>query len=155
MSTHAAPRRRAERGVAKSRAQRGVSLIDALIAIAILSFGLIGMTRMQGRMVSSATDAQLRTTAVQMADELLNTVLVDVDNAACYTLPQSGVCGSVAASGRATDWASRVSSTMPGSVTKGVVLDNATGRMTVSIGWTARDASDPRLLSVVTDVRSN
>jgi type IV pilus assembly protein PilV len=136
------------------RAQRGVSLIDALIAIVILSFGLIGMTRMQGRMVTASTDAQLRTIAVQMADELLNTVLVDTANAACYTLPQSGACGSVAASGRATDWASRVSTTMPGSVTRTVTLDNATGRMTVSIGWTGRDASDPRLLSVVTDVRN-
>lgn len=136
-------------------AQRGVSLIDALIAIVILSFGLIGMTRMQGRMVSSATDAQLRTTAVQMADELLNTVLVDTTNAACYTVPQSGACGSTAATGRATDWSTRVAATMPGSVTKTVTLDAATGRMTVSIGWTGRDNSDPRLLSVVTDVRIN
>jgi type IV pilus assembly protein PilV len=80
--------------VSLRQAQRGVSMIDALIAIAILSFGLIGMTRMQGRMVSAATDAQLRTTAVQMADELLSTVLVDTANAACYTLPQSGACGS-------------------------------------------------------------
>jgi type IV pilus assembly protein PilV len=135
------------------RAQHGVSLIDALIAIVILSFGLIGMTRMQGRMVSSATDAQMRTTAVQMADELLNTVLVDAANAACYTVPQSGACGSTAASGRAADWASRVSTAMPGSVTRTVTLDNATGRMTVSIGWTGRDASDPRLMNVVTDVR--
>ena len=135
------------------RAQLGVSLIDALIAIVILSFGLIGMTRMQGRMVSSATDAQMRTTAVQMADELLNTVLVDAANAACYTVPQSGACGSTAASSRAADWASRVSTAMPGSVTRTVTLDNATGRMTVSIGWTGRDASDPRLMNVVTDVR--
>jgi type IV pilus assembly protein PilV len=136
----------------RRRAQRGVSLIDALIAIVILSFGLIGMTRMQGRMVSSATDAQLRGTAVQMADELLNTALVDTANAACYTLPQVGACGSVAASGRVTDWSSRVSAAMPGSVTKGVTLDAATGRMTVSIGWTGRDASDPRLLTVTSSM---
>lgn len=137
-----------------TRQQRGVSLIDALIAITILSFGLIGMTRMQGRMVSAATDAQLRTTAVQLADELLNTALVDAANAACYTLPQSGTCNSSVASGRATAWSSSVTATMPGTVTKGVVLDAATGRMTVSIGWTARDAADARLLSVVTDVRN-
>lgn len=136
----------------RRRAQRGVSLIDALIAIVILSFGLIGMTRMQGRMVSSATDAQLRSTAVQMADELLNTALVDTANAACYTLPQAGACGSANASARVTDWSARVSLAMPGSVTKGVTLDAATGRMTVSIGWTGRDASDPRLLSVTSSM---
>ena len=91
--------------------QRGVSLIDALIAIAILSFGLIGMTRMQGRMVTASTDAQLRTTAIQLADELLNTVLVDNTNFACYTLPQTGACASAAATARTTSWASRVVST--------------------------------------------
>ena len=133
--------------------QRGISLIDALIAIAILSFGLVGMTRMQGRMVSSSTDAQLRTTAVQLADELLNTVLVDVANAACYTLPQAGACGSAAAAARTADWAARVAATLPGAVTRTVTLNAATGRMTVSIGWTARDSADPRLLNVVTDVR--
>jgi type IV pilus assembly protein PilV len=137
----------------QTRRERGVSLIDALIAIAILSFGLIGMTRMQGRMVTSATDAQLRTTAVGLADELLNTMLVDNGNANCYTLPQTGACSSAAAVARANDWAARVSATMPGTVTRGVTIDAATGRMTVSIGWTARDSSDPRLLSVVSDVR--
>lgn len=135
----------------RPRRQRGISLIDALIAMAILSFGLIGMTRMQGRMVSASTDAQLRTTAVQLADELLNTALVDVSNANCYTLPQVGACGSPAATARTTDWAARVLAAMPGTATRGVTLD--AGRMTVSIGWTARDASDPRLLNVVTDVR--
>jgi type IV pilus assembly protein PilV len=136
------------------RRQRGISLIDALIAMAILSFGLIGMTRMQGRMVSAATDAQLRTTAMQLADELLNTVLVDTANAACYTLPQAGACGSAAAAARTTEWASRVAGGLPGSVSRSVTLNAATGRMTVSIGWTGRDASDPRQLNVVTDVRN-
>jgi type IV pilus assembly protein PilV len=139
---------------ARQGRQRGVGLIDALIAIVILSFGLIGMTRMQGRMVSSATDAQLRTTAVGLADELLNTVLVDTTNAACYTLPAAGACASAAATARTTDWAGRVAATMPGSVTKTVTLDAATGLMTVSIGWTGRDGSDPRLMNVVTDVRN-
>ncbi len=145
---------RGQRGERGQRGQRGVSLIDALIALVILSFGLIGMTRMQGRMVSAATDAQMRTTAVQLADELLNTALVDVANANCYTLPQTGACGSAAATARVTDWSSRVSTSMPGSVSRGVTLAVASGRMTVSIGWTGRDASDPRLLNVVTDVRN-
>ena len=146
MTRRPAPRQR-------RAALRGVSLIDALIAIAILSFGLIGMTRMQGRMVTSATDAQLRTTAVQFADELLNTVLVDNANAACYPLPQAGLCNSAAATARTTDWSNRVGTALPGTVTRTVTLDAATGRMTVAIGWVARDNADPRLLSVVTDVR--
>lgn len=136
------------------RRQRGVSLIDAMIAIAILSFGLIGMTRMQGRMVTAATDAQMRTTAVQLADELLSTVLVDLANVSCYTLPAAGGCASTAAAGRLTDWAGRVLTTMPGTgVTRAVALDAATGRLTVSIGWTSRESADARLMNIVTDIR--
>lgn len=137
----------------RSRRQRGVGLIDALIAIAILSFGLLGMTRLQGRMVTSATDAQQRTTAVQLADELLSTALVDTANAACYTRPQAGACASPAAVARTTDWANRVSGALTGSVASGVVLDAGTGRMTVTINWTAKHEPEPRQLQVVTDVR--
>ena len=138
---------------ARPREQRGVGLIDALIAIVILSFGLLGMTRLQGRMVTAATDAQLRTTAVQLADELLSTVLVDAGNAACYTRPQAGTCANSAAVARTTDWATRVTAALPGTVSSGVVLDAATGRMTVTIGWTGRNAGDARQLQVVTDAR--
>lgn len=136
-----------------ARRQRGVGLIDALIAIAILSFGMLGMTRLQGRMVTASTDAQLRTTAVQLADELLSTVLVDVGNAACYTRPQTGTCGNTAAVTRTTDWSTRVAAALPGTVTSGVVLNAGTGQMTVTIGWTARQGEDARQLQVVTDVR--
>jgi type IV pilus assembly protein PilV len=132
---------------------RGIGLIDALIALAILSFGLLAITRLQGRMVTSTTDAQLRQTAVQLADELLNTAIVDVDNAACYTLPQSGTCGNAGAKTRTTEWATRVATALPGSVTSTVALNAGTGQMTLNIAWTGKEASEARQLQVVTDVR--
>ena len=147
MRPHRIPPRGARNGM------RGVGLIDALIAIAILSFGLIGMTRMQGRMVSASTDAQLRTVAMQKADELLNTVLVDNANAGCYTRPSPGACGSSLAVARATAWAADLGAAMWVPSTHTVTLDAATGRMAVEIGWTAREGADVRLLRVVTDVR--
>lgn len=137
----------------RRRAQRGITLMDGLIALALLSFGLIGVSRMQSRMVTAATDAQLRTTAVQLADELLNTVLVDGANAACYTQPAAGTCGSPQAQATLATWDARAAAALPGTVTRTVTLDAGTGRMTVSLGWTARDSADPRLLNVVTDVR--
>lgn len=136
-----------------NRHARGVGLIDGLIALAILSFGLLGMTRLQGRMISSATDAQSRTTAAQLADELLGTVLVDTANAACYTLPAAGACASPAASARTAEWAQRVTASLPGPAGSGVVWVPGSGRMTVSITWTDRAATEARLLQVSTDVR--
>jgi type IV pilus assembly protein PilV len=131
----------------------GISLLEALIAALILSVGLIGLVRMQSKMVSASTDAQLRYTAVQLADEHLNLVRVDSANAACYTLPAAGACNSAAAAAHTTEWAARVSASLPGTVTRSVALNAATGQLSVSIGWTSRQATDPRLLNVVTDVR--
>jgi type IV pilus assembly protein PilV len=134
---------------------RGISLIESLVAVAILSFGLIGLMRMQTRMVSAGTEAQQRSSAAQLADELLTLAHVDNGNVACYTLPQAGTCGSPAATARSTDWSNKVAGALPGTVTRSVVWNSATGRLTVNIGWTARDPSDPaRQLVVASDVRN-
>lgn len=135
------------------RPASGISMIEALIAGLILSAGLIGLMRMQSQLVSASTDAQLRYSAVQLADEHLNVVRIDSANAACYTLPQTGACASAAATAYTSDWSARVAASLPGTVTRTVTLNAATGRMTVSIGWTARNGADPRLLNVETDVR--
>jgi len=71
------------RPIRPARRPRGVGLLDAMIALAILAFGLLGMTRLQTNLVRQATDSQSRLTAVQLGDELLSTALVDAGNAAC------------------------------------------------------------------------
>jgi Tfp pilus assembly protein PilV len=135
------------------RHSRGFGLFDALISLAILSFGLLAMTRFQTRMVAQATESQSRQTATQLAAEHLSTVLVDVKNAACYTKPQAGVCGNATAITQTTDWAARVATTLPGTVSTAASLDNATGRMTLTINWTGKDSGETRTLRTVTDVR--
>ena len=91
-------------GTARRRASRGIGLLDALIALALLGFGLLGMTKLQTNLVRAGSESAARLTAAQLGDELLSTALVDVDNAACYTLPASGTCNSDAAAERAEDW---------------------------------------------------
>ncbi len=131
---------------------RGVGLFDALIALAILSFGLLAMTRFQGRVVTQATEAQSRQTAVQLGDELLNTALVDVGNAACYTLPAAGTCDSAAARERTEEWAERVAAALPGSADARSTL-GVDGRLTVAIEWRGQESRETRNLVAVTDVR--
>ena len=132
---------------------RGVGLLDALIALAILSFGLLALTRFQSRAIAQTTEAQSRQVAAQLGDELLSTVLVDVSNATCYTLPQVGTCGNATAKAGTTAWQTRVTDALPGTVSSGAVLDAASGRFTVSIGWTGKASADARTLQVTTDVR--
>jgi Tfp pilus assembly protein PilV len=136
-----------------SRPRRGSALLDGLIALAILAFGMLAMTRFQGRLVAQATDAQLRQTASELASELVSTVLVDGANAACYTLPQAGACTNADAKTRTESWKARVTGTLPGAADPTSTLDAATGRLTIVLGWTDKGASDARTLTTVTDVR--
>lgn len=137
----------------RSHTHRGAGLLDALIALAILSFGLLAMTRFQNRMVAQSTESQSRQVATQFASELLSTVLVDVNNAACYTLPQAGACSNAAAITRTTDWATRVGAGLPGTVTTTSTLTAATGRLQVVITWTGKQTTDTHTLDISTDVR--
>jgi type IV pilus assembly protein PilV len=132
--------------------RRGFGLIDALIALVILSFGLLGMSRLQARMVAQATETQSRATAMLFAEELLSLALVDVANAPCYTLPQAGVCSSLTAQGQADDWHDRATATLPGSPTAAAVL-GVDGRMTVTLTWTGRESLETHTLVAVSDVR--
>lgn len=136
---------------AAPRKSRGVGLIDAMIALAILSFGLLALTRFQTRLVAQATEAQERLIAVQLVDELLSVVTVDVGNANCYTLPQAGVCGSVNAQDRADAWAARLAVALPspGPASASIVGD----QLTVAVTWTGKESQDNRTVQATTDVR--
>jgi type IV pilus assembly protein PilV len=133
--------------------QRGFGLFDAMISLAILSFGMLAMTRFQTRMVAQTTESQSRQVATQLAAEHLSTVLVDVANAGCYTVPFSGTCANAGAKTRTAAWAARVATTLPGTVSSTVELNAGTGLMTLVISWTGKGAGEARTLRTVTDVR--
>jgi len=135
--------------------QRGFGLFDAMIAFSILAFGLLTMTRFQFRLIAQATEAQQRGTATQLADELLNTMLVDAGSATCYTLPAAGACANPAAMVRASDWQARVMASLPGATGATSTLDPATNRMVVTINWIGKDSADTRTHQVISDVRGN
>jgi type IV pilus assembly protein PilV len=120
---------------------RGLGLLDAMIALTILSFGLLALTGLQSRTIARGTEAQSRLLASQFNDELLSRVLVDVANAHCYTLPQVGNCTSPGALASTTAWATTVAAALPPPVSISSTLDAATGQLSVLITWTthARD----------------
>jgi len=133
------------------RASRGVGLIDALVALALLAFGLLAMTRFQGRMVAQTTEVQSRSAAIGLADELMSTALVDPANLACYTVPAAGACGNAVARANTDAWVDRVTARLPGTASATVTV--AGTRMTVLLTWTGKESGDPRQLSLQTDVQ--
>lgn len=134
-------------------AQRGIGLLDGLVAVAILSFGLLGLARFQSGMIAQSTEAQGRMAASQFADELLSTVLVDTANAGCYTLPQAGACNNASALARATEWQERALAALPGDDEATTVLDLGTQRFTVTLRWSGKASTDRHNLQMTTDVR--
>ena len=133
------------------RPRRGMTLVDALIGMSLMAFGMLALAGFQTRMVAQTTEAQTRTVAMQFANELLNTALVDHDNLACYSLPAAGVCASAVARNGTNAWGLRVGNGLPGPVV--VTSTQAGTRLTVQIGWAGKASGDDRALTVVTDVQ--
>jgi len=134
-----------------SPAVRGVGLLDALIGLALLSVGMLALAGFQTRMVVQTTEAQTRAVAMQFANELLSTALVDPDNLDCYSLPATGTCTSAAARNSTNLWGARVAQGLPAPVSVRAVLDGT--ELSVVIDWAARGGPDPFRLQVVTDVQ--
>jgi type IV pilus assembly protein PilV len=130
--------------------QRGTALLEGLIALAVLSFGVLGLARFQVDMVKQTTDAQRRALAAALSEELLSYVRIDAANAACYTVPQTGTCGSTVAKKLATDWTAKV--TGLNFATPAVTMPS-TDRLKTSLSWTSQAFRDTRTQEATTDVR--
>ena len=88
----------------RGRAARGVSLIEALVAFAVLGFGMLGVVGMQSTLRYNADIAKQRSEAVRIAEEtledwrtfsVLNPSVVPghVSYAAIASQPQANVAG--------------------------------------------------------------
>lgn len=143
--------RQAKALAARVRPARGLGLLDALIGLVLLAVGMLALAGFQTRLVSLTTDAQTRAVAMQFANELLSTALVDPANLACYSVPASAGCASAVARNRTAQWATRVAGGLPGPVS--VQAQLAGTQLTVLINWASRNGQDNSRLQVVTDVQ--
>ncbi|MGA0608734.1 type IV pilus modification PilV family protein [Caldimonas sp. KR1-144] len=137
---------------------RGVSLLDALIALLVLSFGMLAMTRFQARVLVHGSEAQNRLTAIRLADELLDLAVMDAGNGACYTLPASGTCATPAARTVTADWAKAVAASGLPLIGSPTASFASNGQLTVAMSWQGRvvaegAAAEPQRLLRTTDVR--
>ena len=116
----------------------GFSLIEVLISVVVLSFGLLGMVGLQAAALQGNRDARLQSTAVSLARELAEMMRGNKDVALLATNPYTGdfnsnplaaaspsyclnvgslptACASSTAIANAqmTEWLARVSSELP------------------------------------------
>lgn len=133
--------------------QRGVGLLDSLIALAMLGFGMLAMTQLQARVVAQATESQNRLLATQISEELLNMAVIDPDNVDCYTLPATGACGSAVARAYTDAWKLSAQARLRGN-DKVEAIRTADNRLTVTLTWASKNLTEPvHEMQVVADVR--
>ena len=70
---------RADLSQARAGVQRGVFLIEALVAILIFSLGVLGLVALGGSAVGAQSDSQYRTEASSLADAIAGEIAVNVN----------------------------------------------------------------------------
>jgi type IV pilus assembly protein PilV len=114
-------------------AQRGMTLLEVLVAILIFSIGMLGMVGMQARAMQYSVDSEDRTRAAMLANEAV---------AAMWVL------GTVSLdSGTVATWVSRVQNQTASGLPNAngtISAPDANGVVTVSVTWKApnKNAAD-------------
>lgn len=134
--------------LAGGRAQRGFSLLEVLVAIFVLSFGMLGMVGMQSFSLQANRQARLASTAAGLAREMAEMMRGNKDQArltssnpyfvdlsGTLTPPTASYCLNVSntstgcttatdiANAQMTEWLSRVSAELPGAKVQ-ICFDN-------------------------------
>lgn len=120
-----------KRGTPVRARERGVMLLEALIAILIFSVGILALVAMQGFAIATVSDAKYRADASFLANELISRMWVDRANLAAYAWPGGSAPGLLA-------WIAKVNAELPQSAGMNdpqVVVDAATGMVDVTIRW--------------------
>ena len=93
------------------RAVQGFMLIEALVALLIFAFGVLGLVGLQATMTKAQSTSKYRADASFLAQQVLGTMWSDSPNLANYAT------ANCAGYPRCGDWAAKVASTLPGGTT--------------------------------------
>ena len=108
--------------------ERGVMLIEALIAILIFSIGILAVVGMQSVAIKNVTDSKHRSEAAFLAEELMAQMWIDQNINAATQINTSNVTvanynygGTGGVPPRLTAWVDRVNKRLAGSTEPGVM----------------------------------
>lgn len=115
--------------------QRGVSLLEVLISIVVLSIGLLGFAGLQAASLKNNTSAYQRGLATMMAYDVIDRMRADLPNCATYA-----VGPGAAGAGDVKNWKDGVKAALPGGNASIVI---AAGTVTVTILWDDNRDANP------------
>lgn len=125
--------------------QRGIALLEALIAVVILAIGLLGTIGLQARSYSALADAGMRAEATIAADRLVGIMSNDVANLANYQVALDATAPAALA-----PWAAETAAAIPGARYRVTVVPEAQRtRVDIEIHWRRKrgDADNQHLVT--------
>lgn len=144
----------------KASSQRGVSLIEALVALLVLALGIMGMAGIQTRTLVESRATNSRAVALQMADDLLdrmqaNTVIRTTPPATSPYLAAWGAAtaapvdcftascnGAQLAAFDLVQWKASLAQVLPGGDARVFQSNTDNAQFGVLIGWTETQAKN-------------
>jgi len=122
------------------RAERGIALLEALLAALILAIGLLGTIGLQARSYAALSDAGMRAEATIAADRLIGLMNTDLANLEDYQIEAGGE-----PSARLAEWYEETGRLIPGARVLVAVTPAAAGApaaVDITISW-RRKADTP------------
>lgn len=117
-----------------SRRQRGIALLEAVIAIVILGIGLMGTVAMQARAYAALADADVRAEATIAGEKLLGMMSNDTVNLANYALAEGGTPRAALA-----PWLAETRARIPNAIVSvAVTQEVGRSRVDISLRWTRK-----------------
>ena len=121
-----------------SRGQRGVTLLEVLVSIVVLSVGLLGYAGLQSASLMNNTNAFQRSQATILTYDIVDRMRANRPNLASYSVS----LGSTGSYPDVTAWKNRVAEALPDGDAS-IEVDLA-GTATITIQWDDnRDGADP------------
>ena len=110
-------------------AERGIALLEVLIAVLIFSFGVLGLVGLQASMTKAQSGAKYRADAAILAGDLFG--LAQTDHITHLSNYSTKACEGYA---RCADWLKKVNATLPGAEFTSTVTA-ATGTVELQLTW--------------------
>ncbi len=109
---------------------KGAALIEALVAMLIVSIGVLGMVGLQAGMTRAQSAAKHRADAAYLTSEIVGAMWIDRSNLASYATTPGTACSYQ----RCSDWVRKVASGLPhGEVELSVTP--STGAVSLTTTW--------------------
>lgn len=121
--------------------QQGFSLLEVLIALVILSLGMLGLAGLQAVSLKTNANAHLRSQAVILAYDMIDRMRSNSGDVASYALAfadSAPASPTTVAENDLSQWLASVGASLPAGDGQVAI---ASGVVTVSVQWTERAAA--------------